>query len=1018
MNSYKKLWILLMTVGIFLLCYSIYPQYDIDTTPTTIKSETSDPLKTIIQVVIDEKIGEDNSIFPKKTKVLKVIKESEFAEINFSKEFSTQPIRPETIIQLDSYFMPILKNPETKKYIINYKVDGRDIKELIPRWYLSGKDGKKYIKSESKHPPLIRRVNLEIDPPEHGLFGKHVILWPSHGWYFDETQNKRWEWQRPRMFTVAEDTHNMAIVNQFLIPMLENAGAVVFSARERDFQKYEAVVDNDDTGVMNNNGIYIEDGEWIQGEGSGFKNGLAPYQLCFNPHEQGTNRSAKTSKSQTATATWIPNIPESGYYYVSISYKHNKEEGAEDAKYTIYHTGGQTTFLVNQTMGGGTWIYLGNFYFKKGINKDIGCVILSNESRKANKIISADAVRFGGGMGSVIRGGTVSGYPRYLEAALYWMQYAGAPADIVYNLGLKPGIEGPDYTNDYAGRGEFANWLMGAPGGPNKNREHKGLGIPIDMCLAMHTDAGISTGTVGFLSIYREKDDKDSATFPDGRPRIINREVADLIQTEVMNTIHLKYSSTFARRDLRDSDYSESRRPNMPCALIESISHQNFNDMKYYLDPRFRFDFARSIYKAILKFLAAEYDYKPIVQPLPPKQLCLKKMGSDTAIISWVPDIDPLEPSSIPTGYMLYMREGSSGFDNGTYVKKTACTLKKLNPTKIYSYKVTAINGGGESFPSETLSIYLGSESSNRILIVNGFDRICAPAMTVGDVAGFRRDLDKGVGYMANYGLTGDQWEFSSSSEYMTNDHPGHGASYGDLEDEIELGNTFDFVYIHGKGVSSAGFGFDSCSYTAIANEMILLKEYSMVDWILGEQRETLPPIGFMGEGDPDMMKPQFKTFPAEIQKAIREYISKGGKLFVSGAYVATDIATSKLSTKEDKDFLNDVLKIKWSTNFGSKTNNVFAAVDSPFKSIPEFHFASNLGEAGVYGVENPDAIEPADKSGAVVAFRYKDAGFSAGTAFKDSSYACVVLGFPFETITDDKIRNILMTEIINFLIK
>ena len=50
------------------------------------------------------------------------------------------------------------------------------------------------------------------------------------------------------------------------------------------------------------------------------------------------------------------NIPKAGYYSVSIAYK-SKEKSVPDAHYTVFHAGGKTDFVVNQTMGGGTWIY-------------------------------------------------------------------------------------------------------------------------------------------------------------------------------------------------------------------------------------------------------------------------------------------------------------------------------------------------------------------------------------------------------------------------------------------------------------------------------------------------------------------------------------------------------------------------------------------------------------------------------------------------------------------------------------
>ena len=48
-------------------------------------------------------------------------------------------------------------------------------------------------------------------------------------------------------------------------------------------------------------------------------------------------------------------------------------------------------------MGGGTWVYLGTFAFDKGCNI-FNRVILTNHS-KHRGVVTADAVRFGGGMG-------------------------------------------------------------------------------------------------------------------------------------------------------------------------------------------------------------------------------------------------------------------------------------------------------------------------------------------------------------------------------------------------------------------------------------------------------------------------------------------------------------------------------------------------------------------------------------------------------------------------------------------
>lgn len=56
-------------------------------------------------------------------------------------------------------------------------------------------------------------------------------------------------------------------------------------------------------------------------------------------------------------------------------------------------------------------------------------VVLSNESSE-HGVVCADAVRFGGGMGNIARGGRISGLPRYLEGARYSAQWAGMPYEV------------------------------------------------------------------------------------------------------------------------------------------------------------------------------------------------------------------------------------------------------------------------------------------------------------------------------------------------------------------------------------------------------------------------------------------------------------------------------------------------------------------------------------------------------------------------------------------------------------
>ena len=97
------------------------------------------------------------------------------------------------------------------------------------------------------------------------------------------------------------------------------------------------------------------------------------------------------------------------------------------------------------------------------------------------------------------------------------------------------------------------------------------------------------------------------------------------------------------KRALWDRNYSETRLPEMPSAIIETMSHQNFTDMRYGLDPNFRFAFARSLYKTILKFTAAKHGSSYMVQPLQPDNFNVTFKAKNKVRLSWTPQKDPKE---------------------------------------------------------------------------------------------------------------------------------------------------------------------------------------------------------------------------------------------------------------------------------------------------------------------------------------------------------------------------------------
>jgi hypothetical protein len=934
---------------------------------------------------------------------IRIIESLDEISIYFNKYLITEPIREETIYTLSALLQSYLTKLN-KDFNFSFIVENKSLEYYIPNFYRTDKskiDTSRLPIDASKRIPVLKYVDKKNDAIK-GLKNRNIVLWNSHGWYYSQTTN-RWEWQRPRLFQTVEDLLPTSFVIPYLIPMLENAGATVFLPRERDTQLNEVVLDDDNPdnfkkGFIKKHNEY-QKSVWTKSISDGFNLGKIPYRDNYNPFGSGAHHITKSEKIETASFEWIPEFPEHGEYAVYISFVPSSAN-ATDATYSVYHLGGITKVQINQTIGGKTWTYIGSYKFQKGYNPEQGKVFLSNKSSEIGKIISADAIRFGGGIGVVSRNGSTSNRPKFVEGALYYLQYAGAPASLVLNLNSNN-----SYTDDYQSRAEFANYLNGAPLGPNKNRNHEGLRIPIDLTLAFHTDAGITSGdsTIGTLVIYSSIDIDSSESFPNGLSRFSNRDFADILQSEIVRDIKFHFNPNWKKRDLRNSLYSEAFRPNMTGALLELLSHQNFFDIQFALDPRFKIIVSRAIYKAMLKYLSTQNNSEYIVAPLPITHFRTDLTKTGSIRLEWNATHDPIEPTASPNGYIVYTRINEGGFDNGIFTSTPFIEFSDLRKNTLYSFKINAINDGGESQPSEILAVNISSADTPPFLIINSFDRICGPyAVKDSSFSGLMNIIDAGVPHIYDLSFTGLQYDFSPSSEFITNDMPGHGASNSDFEAKIIAGNTFDFVSVHGTALKDLGFSFVSASDEAVEDHYLDLSKYKFVDLILGEEKSTK---WLIQEFD-SSKGIQFKTFTKKMQLSIKEYLFKGGNLFVSGAHIASDIVLSSRDTTEI-NFLKDVLKYDLASPAASKTGEVKVYGNEKLPTNLKFNTVSN---DKIYAVEAPDGLIPVNGSKSI--FRYVENSIDAAIFYK-REYGIAAFGFPFETIIDSKQRLELMKRIL-----
>jgi hypothetical protein len=261
---------------------------------------------------------------------------------------------------------------------------------------------------------------------------------------------------------------------------------------------------------------------------------------------------------------------------------------------------------------------------------------------------------------------------------------------------------------------------------------------------------------------------------------------------------------------------------------------------------------------------------------------------------------------------------------------------------------------------------------------------------------------DCGVPDHYDFSAVGYQYDFNRKSPWLDDDSPGWGASSADLEGKMVQGNSFDYPLVHGKAIMAAGHSFFSVSDEYFCSDRIIPGQFKTIDLIFGEEKSTT----FFN----DTSRVDFKIYSAEFMNKIKAMTQAGTNIFMSGAYVGSDLILPGDSTaiKFAGEYLHFLPRTGHAVNKGGLYSTDYA------KSVFTGRFSFNTGYSDkIYQVEAPDAIEASGK-GAVCAFRYSQNNTSAGIIFKDT-YKTVILGFPFETIVSEEERNSFMRQLMDF---
>ncbi|HEY3342683.1 MAG TPA: N-acetylmuramoyl-L-alanine amidase, partial [Anaerolineae bacterium] len=601
--------------------------------------------------------------------------------------------------------------------------------------------------------PGVAQPQAAAAAPMYALSGKTVYLSAGHGWYYNPSSG--WSTQRPPYQAIVEDMNNAEAVDQYLVSYLRQAGADVFPAREPSLNPSEVVIANTGAG-------YAETGIWTASSlaGTGYKNDTYHYALTVS------------GAAATASATWTANIPASGWYPVYAWYFAGTNR-ATDAHYEIDYPAGTHVAIIDQTKHGSTWRYLGTFYFRTG---EVARVRLLNMSSNSGSAVIADAVRFGGGIGDYNSGGGVSSQPRWEEASRYWTYYLGAPASVFdsYPGSTTCDYTAPDLCDDITARPRYADW------------ENIGSGDDA-VFLSWHTNGydGTARGTVSY--VYDNSD--PSYTRVAG-----SVDLQSAVHDQVISAIHAGWDPSWIDRGKQQMNLGEVRlATSMPSMLIEMGFHDNQYDAASLKDPRFDQLLARATYQGILKYYAQKAGVTPHYLPEPPERFMMRNTGNGSLTLSWqAPASSAFGTNTDPaSGYRVYLSNDGFAWDEGRDVAGTSLALSGYSTNQVLYARITAVNVGGESFPTPVLAVRVGN--TPRALIVQGFDSI-DPTM----------DVIQNVG-----------------------SYPAVARIY------VDRMNRQNYIVQHAIVITEA---FDSAVHQAVGAGDLALNTYQFVDWFAGRQ--------------------------------------------------------------------------------------------------------------------------------------------------------------------------------------
>lgn len=785
--------------------------------------------------------------------------------------------------------------------------------------------------------------------PSGSLAEKIVYLSPGHGLQYDSSN--QWYLGRSETQEMVESfgTQDQAT---FLADYLFRAGATVVPMRPIGHQLNEVVLDNDSAGVT-------FAGSWSNSSGTRF------YDEDYGATDDAVHyRFANISGTETATATYTPNIAGAGFYPVYAWAAHGSNRTSQ--LYEINHSGGQTQVRIDHRKVGNGWVYLGTYHFDAGSDAANGSVVISNQSTAGGSVVIADAIRFGNGMGDVPdgsngagdSGGTLSGRPREDEASLLWIIRSigqGVNTSTFFGVtGTDPNVSGP------ARLAEEMNNNANPFGG--------------SLYLAIHSNAfnGTARGAIGLITNSGAPTPNQSnlalwlGQYVNEDLRAVDQDLGFTWSDRTTYTLTGTYGEFNADDFTNSSNVVE-----MDASLAEVAFHDNVDDALIMRDPKGRDAIGRALYRAAVQYFDVYGGLAtPFMQPSRPTNISAVSNGSGAVTLSWAAGPSSTAYGAPAADYRIYASSDGYGFDGGRLASSiaggtaTSKTITGLDSTLPYYFRIVAVNAGGESPGSEVVAA-LASGGSKQVLIVNGFDR--------------------------NH--------VSQDFRYTTTETiPGSNITVDRVYSRYN--NSFDYVVQVASAIQTSrpGLHFASASNELVISGAVNLNDYDAVIWISGTE-STID-----------------RTFSATEQTLITNFINAGGSVFLSGSDIGWDLDQQN----NGRTFYETTLKANYVSD-DAGTYTATAAGSGIFAGLSNLEFSngatfSNL-DGQLYDVSTPDVLTP--QAGATSALTYS--GGIGGTAAiqvvgTGGLGSIVLFGFPFETITAAASREAVMDRVLDLL--